>query len=363
MDRPQRSPTQNEPPAVSVVMPCYNLGAYVHEAVDSVFAQTRPDFEIIIVNDGSTDAETNRILEELQRPRTTVLTTENRGLQAARNLAIQHSCGKYVCALDADDKLHPQFFEKTLAILDADPSVSFVSTWVECFGIESWTWRQHRCDFPKLLAECVVLTASPVRREALAAVGEYDADPNLYGAEDWDVWISLVERGLRGVMVPEVLFYYRQRHGSMRRLAGAGPVRRRAWQTLLEKHRASYVRFLPEVLFFKEEECGQLLVEQPNPRAGLEDTARAPACGTTEPSSTESAHRRLAGRGSADSLRSGVVARREHRGATTSGGCSRRDCGAAIVEELAAHRPQFAAATTSGWPHDSGSRRSRRATS
>jgi glycosyltransferase involved in cell wall biosynthesis len=257
-------------PAVSVVMPCYNLGRYVHEAIDSVLAQTRQDFEIVVVNDGSTDAETNQILAGLRYPRTTVLTTENRGLPAARNLAIQHSTGTYVCALDADDKLHPQFLEKTLGILDSDPSVSFVSTWVECFGEESWNWRQERCDFPKLLAECVVLTASPVRREALDEVGGYDCERYLYGSEDWDLWISLVERERRGAIVPETLFYYRQRSGSMRRVADAGPIRTRVWQTLLEKHRASYVRFLPDVLLLKEEACGRLLLDNRNLERDLE---------------------------------------------------------------------------------------------
>ncbi len=106
-------------PKVSILIPCFNLGQYIEEAVDSVFAQTDQDFEIIIVNDGSTDEATNKLLEGFSRPRTTVLSTENRGLAAARNLAIQQARGRYICALDADDKLHPQFIEKTSALLDA----------------------------------------------------------------------------------------------------------------------------------------------------------------------------------------------------------------------------------------------------
>jgi glycosyltransferase involved in cell wall biosynthesis len=248
-------------PAVSVIVPCYNLGAYVTEAVDSVLAQTYPDFEIVVVNDGSTDPATNAVLAALDRPRTTVLTTENRGLPAARNHAIRHARGRYVCALDADDRLHPQFLDKTIGVLERDPSVAFVSTWVECFGVERWIWRQERCDFPALLAECVVLTASPVRREALEAMGGYDCQRYLHGDEDWDLWISLVERGFRGTIVPEVLFHYRQREGSMRRVAMQPEVRQRVWRNLLDKHRASYERFLPDVLLLMEDECGRLLLE------------------------------------------------------------------------------------------------------
>jgi glycosyltransferase involved in cell wall biosynthesis len=254
-------------PRVSVVVPCYNLGQYVEEAVDSVLAQTYQDFEIIVVNDGSTDSRTNDILRGLRRPRTVVLTTENRGLPAARNLAIQHSRGAYVCALDADDKLHPEFLARTTAILAADPGVGFVSTWVECFGIENWIWRQERCDFPKLLTECVVLTASLVRREALDAVGGYDTERYLFGCEDWDLWISAVEKGFIGTIVPEVLFYYRQRAGSMRRVSETLEVRTRVWESLLAKHSDSYRRFWPEVV--------SLTRDNPSARAALETSSIA----------------------------------------------------------------------------------------
>ncbi len=203
------------PPKVSVIIPCFNLGQYLEEAVDSVFAQTFQDFEIIIVNDGSTDKATNDLLADFRRPRTKVIFSENRGLPAARNLAIENSGGQYISSLDADDKYHPQFLEKTIALLEEDPAVAFVSTWIEIFGTENWIWRQERCDFPKLLAECVVLTASPVRRVALDAVGGYDDSVYLYGHEDWDLWISLVEKGFTGTILPEVLFYYRRRPDSM----------------------------------------------------------------------------------------------------------------------------------------------------
>ena len=248
-------------PKISVIVPCHNLGRYVEEAVDSVLAQTDQDVEIIVVNDGSTDGATNAVLAALERPRTRVLTTENRGLASARNHALAHARGRYVCALDADDRLHPQFVERTSAVLDGDPDVAFVSTWAECFGLEHWIWRQERCDFPTLLAENVVLTAALVRREAIDAIGGYDAGRDLYGDEDWDLWISLVERGMRGTILPEVLFFYRQREGSMRRQAERADVRLRVRRNLVDKHRATYERHLTGTLLLKEDECGRLLRE------------------------------------------------------------------------------------------------------
>ena len=181
-------------------------------------------------------------------------------MPAARNLALEHARGRYICALDADDRLHPAFIEKTTALLDADPSLTFVSAWLETFGDEHWVWRQERCDFPALLAECVVLTAAMVRKDAVDTVGGYDAALFSEGDEDWDLWISLVEKGFRGAIIPEVLFYYRRRAGSMSTLSMRGERRVRLWQNLLEKHRASYERYLPEVLARKEAECGRLLL-------------------------------------------------------------------------------------------------------
>src|SRR5262245_54640863 len=96
---------------MSVLMPCFNHGAFIGDAIDSVLAQTFQDFEIIVVDDGSTDALTNDVLSRLTTPRTTVLRTANQGLPAARNHAAQHASGALFCALDADDKLAPTWFE------------------------------------------------------------------------------------------------------------------------------------------------------------------------------------------------------------------------------------------------------------
>src|SRR5262245_63306392 len=121
-------------PKISVIVPCYNLGEYLSEAVDSVLAQSRQDFEVIVVDDGSTDPATIEILSSFSRPKTRVLRAPHAGLAAARNRGIASSSGEYLCALDADDRLAPAFLEKTSAVLDADPSATFVSTWLRTFG-------------------------------------------------------------------------------------------------------------------------------------------------------------------------------------------------------------------------------------
>lgn len=246
-------------PRVSVVVPCYNLGGYLDEAVDSVLGQTFQDFEIVVVNDGSTDPATRELLADYRRPRTRVLTTPHRGLAAARNLAIADARGEYLCALDADDRLVPTYLEKAVRILDGDPTLAFVSCWLRSFGAEEGVWRQDRCDLPALLGECTVLTAALVRRAAVLAVGGYDDRMPEQGYEDWDLWLTLVERGHRGIIIPEVLFEYRRRPGSMSAVCDHGAVRLDLLRYLVAKHRESYARHLLDVLLRKEADVSDVL--------------------------------------------------------------------------------------------------------
>src|SRR5262245_47528368 len=113
-------------PLVSVVIPCFNLGAYLDETVQSVLTQTVSDFEILIVDDGSTDAVTRDLLAGGRWPRAQVFRTENRGLARARNFLLGHARGEFICALDADDKLHPRYLESALSAFEQDPGLTFV---------------------------------------------------------------------------------------------------------------------------------------------------------------------------------------------------------------------------------------------
>ena len=248
------------PPRISVLMPCYNHGAFIADALASVLAQTFQDFEIIVVDDGSTDPGTVETLAALALPRTTVVRTQNRGLPAARNRAARHASGGLLCALDADDRLAPTWFEKAVAVLDRSPRLAFVSHWLETFGDERWTWAPERCDLPALLARNAVNGAALVRREAFDAVGGYD-EAMRDGCEDWDFWLRLVEEGFEGAIIPEVLFYYRRRTDSMSRGMLREAAYRKPLQTLVEKHLDSYRLHLVDVLAAKQAESQHLAAE------------------------------------------------------------------------------------------------------
>jgi glycosyltransferase involved in cell wall biosynthesis len=205
----------NQPlPKVSVIIPCYNLGQYIDEAVDSVLAQTYRNFEIIIVNDGSTDEETINILKNYNKPKTEVIHTTNQGVSAARNTGIQVASGKYIICLDADDKICNTYLEKAVKVLEENQNIGIVDCEVELFGEQT-----GRCEFlPEyqlsliLLVNCVY-PIGVFRKSDWERTNGYNSNM-IYGWEDHDFWLSIIELGREVVRLPEVLFFYRQRSGS-----------------------------------------------------------------------------------------------------------------------------------------------------
>lgn len=210
--RPLPAPPACEP-RVAVVVTCFNLGEYVTEALASVRAQTLQKVETVIVDDGSTDAYTVARLAALAEDGWRVLRTENRGLPAARNLGIRKTHAPYICCLDADDRLRPSYLEKAVAALDANARAGFVSCFYELFDGGSGRYCYTQLRLPQMLVRNEAAVSSVFRREAWAAAGGYCEI--LPAMQDWDLWISILEKGWRAALLPEVLFDYRIRAGSM----------------------------------------------------------------------------------------------------------------------------------------------------
>jgi glycosyltransferase involved in cell wall biosynthesis len=245
--------------AVSVIVSCYHLGQFLDETVQSVLAQTYQDFEIIVVDDGSTDPFTQTMLATYSAPKTRVIRTAHRGLAAARNTGIDAASGEYLCALDADDRLQPAFLERVVGVLDGDRTLTFCSSWLRTFGDEQWDWTPGRCDLPTLLWENTVLTAAVVRRAAVVDLGGYDTGMPEQGDEDWDLWLRLVAAGHRGTIVPEVLFDYRRRAGSMSTVCWYGNGHLPLLRYRVAKHRTQYDAHLHDVLLHQDEATSALL--------------------------------------------------------------------------------------------------------
>ena len=243
-------------PRISVLLPCFNHGAFLDEAIGSVLAQTFQDFEIILVDDGSTDPETAEQIQKCVAPRTRIFRIENRGLSGARNFAASKAEGAVFCALDADDRLAPTWFEKAVARLDADADLGFVSHWLRAFGDETWEWTPQRCELTDLLVNNMVNGAALVRREVFQAVGGFEESMR-DGCEDWDFWLRVVEQGYRGAIIPEFLFEYRRRADSMSRVMSAGgyPL---PLHDVIARHQRYYREHIVEVTARKEDEVADL---------------------------------------------------------------------------------------------------------
>lgn len=205
---------QNSGPKVSVIIPCFNQGNYIADAIESVLAQTFQDFEIIVVDDGSTDATTSDILRKLSLPKTKVFHSKNHGVSAARNLGICNSRGTYIFPLDADDKIAPAYLEKAVAILENSPQTGIVYCEAEFFGTKTGKWHLPPYRFPDVLLFPRIFSSALFRRKDWEAVGGYSTEM-IYGWEDFDFWLSLIERNCGVHQIPEVLFFYRQSGAGM----------------------------------------------------------------------------------------------------------------------------------------------------
>ena len=204
----------NTTPHVTVVIPCFNQGGFIHDALLSIFEQTDDDYDVLIVDDGSNDGETPRILDSLDFLRVEVVHQENVGLPGARNRGIAAARGEYVVTLDADDELAPRYIEKLAGVLDADDTRAFAHCWARIFGDFQAIWATRPFNRYQLLLSNSVVGCVVLRKTAWEAVGGYD-ETMLEGNEDWDLWIRLTEAGYGNGQVTEPLFWYRKHGVSM----------------------------------------------------------------------------------------------------------------------------------------------------
>jgi glycosyltransferase involved in cell wall biosynthesis len=204
-----------EPSKISVIIPCFNHGEFLPEAVASVLTAGRGDVELIVVDDGSTDERTRAEMDALRARGIKVIQQENKGLAGARNVAIAASRGQYIFPLDADDRMCHGWIDRGIEILDGKPRVGVVYGDAEFFGARTGQLRVGPLDLGRLLARNYMLCSALYRREVWEQNGGYDATMPVQGFEDWDFWVGAVERGWELEYLPEVFFGYRKANESM----------------------------------------------------------------------------------------------------------------------------------------------------
>lgn len=233
-------------PKVSVVVTCYNYGSFLPEAIASVRGQTLQDFEVLVVDDGSTDPATLAVLDGISDPGVQVFRKENGGPSSARNFGIARARGELILPLDADDRLAPTFLERCVSRMDADAGLEVVFTGVQFFGAQIGRMALPEFSEKRMLTEnCLVVTAL-YRKTLWARVGGYNENMKL-GVEDWDFWIGCLEQGARFAQVPEELFFYRIKPGSRNADYHADANRREAaYRQILANHPLIFGRHILE---------------------------------------------------------------------------------------------------------------------
>ncbi|MEO1395326.1 MAG: glycosyltransferase family A protein [Cyanobacteria bacterium J06634_5] len=203
-------------PEVSIVIPAYNAMEYLPHTVESVLQQTFRDFEVVIVNDGSTDNIKYWFDQAVRDPRFRLISQENQGIAGARNAGIANTQGEFIAFLDADDLWHPSKLKKQVQALRNNPDVGLAYTWLQytdehaiptgrvvTSSFQGDVWKQ-------LTAFNFVGCGSNamVRRTCFKAVGNFDHSLGSY-VEDWDMWLRIAKHSPFAV-IKEPLVYNRK---------------------------------------------------------------------------------------------------------------------------------------------------------
>lgn len=230
-------------PAISVILPVYNAEKYVAIAVESVLTQTFSNFELLLIDDGSTDGS----LPILQRyaardDRITLITRENRGLVASLNEGITLARGKWLARMDADDISLPHRFERQIAWLN-QTHADICGSWAQAFGTRSTMWRyplsHEACEVQLLFDVPVAHPAVMAHKNVFRSLG-YDS--RFAQVEDYDIWQRAWAAGFTFANIDEALLRYRTHAGQVSvtqaqaQREAAQSIRLRHWQALLGNH-------------------------------------------------------------------------------------------------------------------------------
>lgn len=199
----------------SIIIACFNHGLYIKEALENLGPLEEIVYEIIIVNDGSTDELTKNILIELENTQffipLKILHQANSGPAAARNYGITHSNGKYILPLDADNTISIEYLIKSKKLLDSYADLSIIYAKPTFFG-EIGTFREwvlEDFNITRLLKENYIDTCAVFRKDVWVTNGGYDSQIPYRGIEDWVFWLDAYVNGYKFFYINEELFRYR----------------------------------------------------------------------------------------------------------------------------------------------------------
>lgn len=231
---------------VSVIMPCYNDGAYMEEAIASLRAQTYENIELVIIDDGSDDPQTLAVLEKMKAEGALVLHTDHLRPAGARNAGIAVATGKYILPLDSDDTIEPTYIAQAVEVMESNENIGVVYCHADLFGEQSGPWQLPDYSLEKMLLDNVVFVTSLFRREDWEKVGGFRTTMK-YGMEDYDFWLAILELGREIYQLPETLFHYRIKPVSRTtRFMEDASVVKQTYRMIYQQHPVLYARYKDE---------------------------------------------------------------------------------------------------------------------
>lgn len=197
-------------PKISIIVPVYNSAKYLNECMDSLLVQTFTDFEVVCINDGSTD-NSQQILEDYRKldARIRIFTQENSGTSTARNYGIAMAMGEYIYPLDSDDKIAPTCLNELYRVISTT-DYSVVCCEAALFGQKNGNWI-----LPKVSRWNMYNLRNGIHNSALYAKHDwekyngYSTELNRIGGEDFDFWLYFLDDKKKLIRIPQILFYYR----------------------------------------------------------------------------------------------------------------------------------------------------------
>lgn len=238
---------------LSVIVPCFNHGQYIQDAIDSVLLFRNDEIEIIIVDDGSTDEFTIKKMNYLEKEGFKVITHINSGLGFTRNAGIRAASGKYILPLDADNKITPEYIRKSIALLD-DDTCDIVYGNPIFFGDDIENRRFEVMDFNgiDLLFGNYIDACAVFKKQMWIDLNGYDEKMPFNGNEDWEFWIHAFLKGYRFLHVNEQLYHYRILANSMLANTHAIDKENLNYNYIVEKHGVEMFKLLGNTYFYSK---------------------------------------------------------------------------------------------------------------
>ncbi|WP_302559784.1 glycosyltransferase [Phocaeicola coprocola] len=202
-------------PLVSVVVPVYNMEAFLPETLDSILASDYPNFEVVVVDDGSKDASYRIACDYAKKDqRVRAYTQPNGGACAARNQAVRLAKGEFILPVDADNLIEPGLIADSVKEILKDPSVKVVAPRADFFGERTGEWKLPPFSLHLLARKNIMDTCALYRKVEWERAGGYCE--SIIAREDWEFWIAVLKDGGKVVRLPEIGLHYRIRNVSKR---------------------------------------------------------------------------------------------------------------------------------------------------